>query len=432
MANETVREEVRRIAEAARAASGALAQTSAEERNAALAAMAAALCAHAAEIVAANAEDVEAARAAGTKESLVDRLMLDEGRIEGMAAALEDLAALPDPLGRVQDARTLESGIELERVSVPLGVVAVVYEARPNVTADAAGICLKSGNAAVLRGGSMAARSNEAVARVLADAAEGAGMPRGCIGLVASTDRAAADELMQLHGTVDVLIPRGGAGLIRHCVETSKVPVIETGTGNCHVYVHASADPAMARDIIKNAKCRRYGVCNAAETLLVDAAVADAVLPPILTDMKEAGVLVHGDTRVLAIAEAAGLSAAGDAPDVVLADEADWETEYLGPELAVKCVEGLQEAIDHVNRYGTKHSEAIVASDEAAQDAFLAQVDAAAVYANASTAFTDGGQFGLGAEIGISTQKIHARGPFAADALTSYKYVLRGAGQVRA
>ena len=237
---------------------------------------------------------------------------------------------------------------------------------------------------------------------------------------------------MGLHGLVDVLIPRGGAGLIRHCVEHAKVPVIETGTGNCHVYVHASADPAMARDIIKNAKCRRYGVCNAAETLLVDAAVADAVLPPILADMKEAGVLVHGDTRVLAIAEAAGLSAAGDAPDVVLADEADWETEYLGPELAVKCVEGLQEAIDHVNRYGTKHSEAIVASDEAAQDAFLAQVDAAAVYANASTAFTDGGQFGLGAEIGISTQKIHARGPFAADALTSYKYVLRGAGQVRA
>ncbi|MFR1167786.1 MAG: glutamate-5-semialdehyde dehydrogenase [Adlercreutzia equolifaciens] len=226
--------------------------------------------------------------------------------------------------------------------------------------------------------------------------------------------------------------PRGGAGLIRHCVEHAKVPVIETGTGNCHVYVHASADPEMARAIIRNAKCRRFGVCNAAETLLVDAAVADAVLPSILADMKGAGVLVHGDARVLAIAEAAGLSVAGDAPDAVLAGEADWETEYLGPELAVKCVEGLQEAIDHVNRYGTKHSEAIVASDEAAQDAFLAQVDAAAVYANASTAFTDGGQFGLGAEIGISTQKIHARGPFAADALTSYKYVLRGAGQVRA
>lgn len=432
MSNDLIKAEVLEIAQAARDASGALGCKSAAERDEALRAMAAALRAHVAEIVEANGRDMDAAREAGTKESLLDRLMLDKGRVEAMAAALEDLVALPDPLGEVQEERVLYNGIELTRVSVPLGVVAVVYEARPNVTADAAGICLKAGNACVLRGGSMAAASNAAISRVLHDAAVSAGMPRGCIGSIASTDRAATDELMQLHGTVDVLIPRGGAGLIRHCVECSKVPVIETGTGNCHVYVHASADPAMARDIIKNAKCRRYGVCNAAETLLVDAAVADAVLPPILADMKEAGVLVHGDARVLAIAEAAGLSAAGDAPDVVLADEADWETEYLGPELAVKCVEGLQEAIDHVNRYGTKHSEAIVASDEAAQDAFLAQVDAAAVYANASTAFTDGGQFGLGAEIGISTQKIHARGPFAADALTSYKYVLRGAGQVRA
>ena len=430
MANETVREEVRRIAEAARAASGALAQTSAEERNAALAAMAAALRAHAAEIVAANGEDVEAARAAGTKESLVDRLMLDEGRIEGMAAALEDLAALLDPLGQVQDARTLESGIELERVSVPLGVVAVVYEARPNVTADAAGICLKSGNAAVLRGGSMAARSNEAVARVLADAAEGAGMPRGCIGLVASTDRAAADELMQLHGTVDVLIPRGGAGLIRHCVETSKVPVIETGTGNCHVYLHGSADLERARAIVVNAKCRRYGVCNAAETLLVDEAAAEKFLPAVLADLRERGVVLHADERARAVAAESGIEAGP-------ATEDDWATEYLAPELAVRCVAGVNEAVDHVNRYGTKHSEAIVAdpadpAGAAAIEAFLARVDAAAVYANASTAFTDGGQFGLGAEIGISTQKLHARGPFALEALTSYKYVLRGDGQVRA
>ena len=430
MGDESMREEVRRIAEAARAASGALAQTSAGERNAALAAMAAALRAHAAEIVAANAEDGAAARAAGTKESLVDRLMLDEGRIEGMAAALEDLAVLPDPLGRVQDARTLESGIGLERVSVPLGVVAVVYEARPNVTADAAGICLKSGNAAVLRGGSMAARSNEAVARVLAGAAEGAGMPQGCIGLVASTDRAAADELMGLHGTVDVLIPRGGAGLIRHCVETSKVPVIETGTGNCHVYLHGSADLERARAIVVNAKCRRYGVCNAAETLLVDEAAAGALLPAVLVDLREQGVGLHADERARAVAAAHGIEA-------VPATEDDWATEYLAPELAVRCVSGVDEAVDHVNRYGTKHSEAIVAdpadpAGAAAIEAFLARVDAAAVYANASTAFTDGGQFGLGAEIGISTQKLHARGPFALEALTSYKYVLRGDGQVRA
>ena len=427
----TLEEEVRELAKFAKAASVKLAQATTEERNGVLLAMAAALRAQAPAIVEANGEDMEAARAAGTTEALLDRLMLDESRVFAMADALEEVAALPDPLGVVSLESTLYNGIELRRVSVPLGVVAMVYEARPNVTADAAGVCVKSGNACILRGGSLAARSNEVIADVLAAAAVEAGLPEGSICAVTTTDRAATDVLMGLHGLVDVLIPRGGAGLIRHCVEHARVPVIETGTGNCHVYVHASADPDMARDILDDV-AGHIGVCNAAETLLVDAAVADAVLPPILTDMKEAGVLVHGDTRVLAIAEAAGLSVAGDAPDVVLADEADWETEYLGPELAVKCVEGLQEAIDHVNRYGTKHSEAIVASDEAAQDAFLAQVDAAAVYANASTAFTDGGQFGLGAEIGISTQKIHARGPFAADALTSYKYVLRGAGQVRA
>ena len=425
MAEKTVREEVQRIAEEARAASGALAQTSAEERNGALAAMAAALRSHAEEIIAANALDMEAARKAGTKESLLDRLMLDKGRVEAMAAALEDLVALPDPLGRVQDARTLSNGIELERVSVPLGVVAVVYEARPNVTADAAGICLKSGNAAVLRGGSMAAHSNEAVARVLADAAASAGMPHGCVGLVASTERAAADELMQLHGVIDVLIPRGGAGLIRHCVETSKVPVIETGTGNCHVYVHASADFDKARAIIVNAKCRRLGVCNAAETLLVDATAAEGFLPAALAGLAARGVTLHADERASAVAAARGI-------ETQPATEDDWATEYLAADLAVRVVDGVDEAIDHVNRYGTKHSAAIVAEDEAACEAFLARVDAAAVYANASTAFTDGGQFGLGAEIGISTQKLHARGPFALDALTSYKYVLRGSGQVRA
>lgn len=428
----SLEEEVRELAQLARAASAKLAVTTTEERNGALAAMAAALREHAAEIVAANGEDMEAAREAGTSEALLDRLMLDEARVGAMADALDDLRRLPDPLGVVSLESTLYNGIELKRVSVPLGVVAMVYEARPNVTADAAGVCVKSGNACVLRGGSLAARSNEVIADILAAAAVEAGLPEGSICAITTTDRAATDVLMGLHGLVDVLIPRGGAGLIRHCVEHAKVPVIETGTGNCHVYVHASADPAMARAIIKNAKCRRYGVCNAAETLLVDAEVAEAVLPPILADMKEAGVLVHGDERVLAIAEAAGLSTTGESPDAVLACEADWETEYLGPELAVHCVEGLQEAIDHVNRYGTKHSEAIVAADEDAIDVFLAEVDAAAVYANVSTAFTDGGQFGLGAEIGISTQKIHARGPFAADALTSYKYVLRGDGQVRA
>ncbi len=420
--------EVRALAESARKASAGLAQKSAEERNAALAAMAAALREKTPEIVAANQLDMDAAREAGTKESLLDRLMLDEGRIEGIAAALEELIALPDPLGKVHEERTLYNGIELQRVSVPLGVVAVVYEARPNVTADAAGICLKSGNACVLRGGSMAAKSCAAIARILHDAAVAAGMPEGCIEIVATTDRAATDALMQLHGLVDVLIPRGGAGLIRRCVEFSKVPVIETGTGNCHVYVHESADRKMAYDIVMNAKCRRYGVCNAAETLLVDESIAREFLPEMLSALASRGVLCHCDEEAFSCAAFAGLV---NGKDFVAASQEDWGTEYLAPEIAVKCVSGVDEAIEHVNTYGTMHSEAIVATDEAVLEAFLNRVDAAAVYANVSTAFTDGGQFGLGAEIGISTQKLHARGPFALEALTSYKYVLRGNGQVR-
>lgn len=428
--------EVRALAERAKRASAALGQTSVEERNAALGAMAAALRDSASELVEANAADMAAARKAGVADALLDRLMLDESRIEGVACSLEELVALPDPLGSVQEERVLYNGISLKRVSVPLGVVAVVYEARPNVTADAAGICLKSGNACVLRGGSMAARSCEAIARVLHEAAVRSGLPEGCIEVVASTDRAATDALMQLHGVVDVLVPRGGAGLIRHCVEVSKVPVIETGTGNCHVYVHESADLDMALDIVMNAKCRRFGVCNAAETLLVDESVARDLLPKVFAGMAEAGVLLHCDELSLDcarwFADTAGRTGLAEKLRVVAAGEQDWATEYLAPEMAVRCVAGVDAAIEHVNAYGTKHSEAIVASDEAAIDAFLNRVDAAAVYANASTAFTDGGQFGLGAEIGISTQKLHARGPFALEALTSYKYVLRGEGQVRA
>ncbi len=423
-----LQDEVRQLALEAKAASGPLGRTAPEARDGALAAMAQALRDKAAAIMAANQADMEAAREAGTSEAILDRLMLNEGRIEAMAVALEDLMALPDPLGHVQERRTMYNGIELTRVSVPLGVVAVVFEARPNVCADAAGICVKSGNACVLRGGSLAARSNEVICDVLAQAAGAAGLPAGSICAITSTDRAATDALMSLHGIVDVLIPRGGAGLIRHCVEASKVPVIETGTGNCHVYVHGSADLEQALAILMNAKCRRFGVCNAAETLLVDEAVAERFLPGALAALAEKGVLVHGDERACAIAAEANMAAGA----VVLATEADWETEYLGPEIAVRCVPGVAEAVAHVNRYGTHHSEAIVATDEQAIDEFLACVDAAAVYANASTAFTDGGQFGLGAEIGISTQKLHARGPFATDALTSYKYVARGNGQVRA
>ena len=301
---------------------------------------------------------MDAARAAGTQESLLDRLMLDEARIEAMAGALEELVALPDPLGRVQEQRTLESGIQLTRVSVPLGVAAVVYEARPNVTADAAGICLKSGNACVLRGGSLAANSCAAIAHVLHDAAVSAGMPAGCIGIIESTDRAAADVLMSLHGIVDVLVPRGGAGLIRHCVECAKVPVIETGTGNCHVYVHETADFARARNIVVNAKCRRYGECNACETLLVDEAVASDFLPELFGVLADKGVHIHGDELACKAALAAGADRlpVGPALRIERATEADWGTEYLAPELAVRCVSGVDQAIAHINRYGTKHS----------------------------------------------------------------------------
>lgn len=435
----SLEQEVRAIAEAAKAAAAPLAQTSADVRNNALAAMATVLRANRVDVLAANAQDMDAARAAGTQESLLDRLMLDEARIEAMAGALEELVALPDPLGRVQEQRTLESGIQLTRVSVPLGVVAVVYEARPNVTADAAGICLKSGNACVLRGGSLAAKSCAAIAHVLHDAAVSAGMPAGCIGIIESTDRAAADVLMSLHGIVDVLVPRGGAGLIRHCVECAKVPVIETGTGNCHVYVHETADFARARNIVVNAKCRRYGVCNACETLLVDEAVALDFLPELFGVLADKGVHIHGDKLACKAALAAGADRlpVGPALRIERATEADWGTEYLAPELAVRCVSGVDQAIAHINRYGTKHSEAIVADEGSAAGAqaierFVNEVDAAAVYVNASTAFTDGGMFGLGAEIGISTQKLHVRGPFALEGLTSYKYVLRGTGQIRA
>lgn len=417
------------VAQRAACAAERMAQVDASLRAKALMQMAAAIRDEAPSILVANAQDVAAAREAGLKDSLIDRLALDEGRLEDMASALEDLTALPDPVGRVLEERTLDSGIHLRRVSVPLGVVCVIYEARPNVTADAAGICLKAGNACILRGGSSAARSNAAIADALARAAVAAGLPEGSIQAVTTADRAAADALMQLHGLVDVIIPRGGAGLIQHCVEASKVPVIETGTGNCHVYVHESADVARAVRIVENAKCRRYGVCNAAETLLVDEACAASVLPSILDALTSHGVRLHLDDAALSIARDANAQGAGH--DVVLATEEDWACEYLAPEIAVKCVAGVDEAVEHINRYGTRHSEAIVAEDADVIQRFLNGVDAAAVYANASTAFTDGAQFGLGAEIGISTQKLHARGPFAADALTSHKYVLEGSGQVR-
>lgn len=416
---------VHEIASAAKTASQNMAHASSEQRNKALAMMANTLRENAATIVTANSKDMEQARADGMESGLLDRLLLDEKRVEAMAAALETLISLPDPLGVVQQHRELYNGIDLKRVSVPLGVVAMVYEARPNVTADAAGICVKTGNAVVLRGGSAAFHSNEAIAHLLHGAAVDAGLPENCISIIASTDRKATDELMSLHGIIDVLVPRGGAGLIQHCVEHSRVPVIETGTGNCHIYVHHRADLSMARSISLNAKCRRVGVCNAAETLLVDSSIAEDFLPSIMSDFSAQGIVIHADKTAYDIATRMGID------NTVPATEHDWETEYLGYEIAIKCVSNIEEALNHINTYGTRHSEAIVTADEVAAERFCAVVDAAAVYVNASTAFTDGGEFGMGAEIGISTQKLHARGPFALEALTSYKFILHGDGQVR-
>ena len=421
--------EAKQAALAAKMAATRMAQASTEQKNQALFAMASALRANVADICAANQQDCEAAKEKGISASLLDRLALSPERIEGMASALEQLAALNDPVGKTIEERTLYNGLQLRKVTVPLGVVAMVYEARPNVTADAAGICVKSGNACVLRGGSLAVHSNVAIAQVLRSAVEGAGLPADSIVAIASTDRAETDELLRLRGLVDVLIPRGGAGLIQHCVECATVPVIETGVGNCHVYVHESADLPMARSIVMNAKTQRPGVCNACESVLVDSSVAEAFLPQLLEELADAGVTVHGDE---AAARAAGL-AGGKAQELfVAATEDDWGREYLGLEISIKCIDGgVEEAIAHINRFGTGHSECIVATDAAAIARFQQEVDAAAVYANASTRFTDGGEFGLGAEIGISTQKLHVRGPFALEALTSMKYLLNGEGQVR-
>ncbi len=414
-------------ARAAKAASKVVGQIGSADRAAVIRAMAAELRVRRASIVAANELDVVDARAAGTSESLIDRLMLDEARIESMAKGLEELAAQPDPLGRTLEGSVLANGLSIQKVTVPMGVVAIVYEARPNVTSDSAGICLKAGNACVLRGGSMAARSCAAIVEALRATLVSYGLPADAVCLLTSPGHAAVEELFGLTGLVDVLIPRGGAGLIKNCVENSKVPVIETGTGNCHVYVHAHADQDMALDIIHNAKCSRPGVCNACESVLVDAACADEFLPKLVRACADWGVLIHGDDSVMRAARAQG----EEQSTCVAATEEDWGREYLALELSCKVVPDLVCAIAHINRYGTGHSECIVTEDYAASQAFLSGVDAAAVYVNASTRFTDGGMFGLGAEIGISTQKLHARGPMGASALVSTKYVCRGSGQVR-
>jgi len=414
--------EVRTLAEQAREAAVGLAITSTGERNSALVAMADALLVREAEILAANAADMDAARAKGEPAGILDRLELTSPRVRAISDALKAVSLLSDPLGEVVAGHTLPNGIELTQVRVPLGVVAMIYEARPNVTADAAGLCIKTGNAVILRGGSLAVNSNLTMARVLAEAAEAAGLPTHSVQAVQSTEHAAAAELMSLHGLIDVLIPRGGAGLIKSCVENSKVPVIETGTGNCHIYIHQDADLAMAQRIVINAKCQRPSVCNAAESLLVDEAVYREALPSILAELQSRGVVLCADDKVRALDGVSG---------VEIATDDDWGTEYHDLKMSVKVVSGLSEAIDHINAYGTKHSEAIITDDYAATRRFLHEVDAAAVYVNASTRFTDGEVFGLGAEIGISTQKLHARGPMGLEALTSTKHLLMGTGQIR-
>jgi len=415
------REQVLAAAASASAVTADLAGASSAVKDAALRAMAAALRNRAGEILAANAQDVASARDAGTPESLVDRLTLTAARIDAMATGLEHLATLPDPVGTVLRGTVLPNGLQLQQVRVPLGVVAIIYEARPNVTADAAGIALKAGNAVLLRGSGSAYRSNAAIVAVLRTAVASAGLPADAVVLVPGTDRESVQHLMTARGLVDVIIPRGGAGLIRAVVEGSTVPVIETGVGNCHVYVDASADLDMALDILVNSKVRRPSVCNAAETVLVHSAIAPTFVPKAVAALAERGVTVHAEPR---FAEIAGTG-------TVPADDADFDTEYLSLDIAAAVVDSLDAAVAHIAAHGTGHTEAIVTADLAAARRFTARVDAAAVMVNASTAFTDGGEFGFGAEIGISTQKLHARGPMGLPELTSTKYVVTGNGQTR-
>jgi glutamate-5-semialdehyde dehydrogenase len=418
-----LREQVHTSARRARVAAGVLALATRDRKDATLLAMAAALRARAGEVLAANAEDVAAARAAGTAESMIDRLALSGARIDGIAAGLRTVASLPDPVGEVLRGGLLPNGMEMRQVRVPMGVVGMVYEGRPNVTVDAAGLALKSGNAVLLRGSSSAERSNTALVAVLRDVLVAQDLPADAVQLLPCHDRASVRHLITARGLVDLVIPRGGAGLIGTVVAEATVPTVETGVGNCHVYVDAAADPDSAERIVLNAKTRRTSVCNAAETLLVHQDIAGEFLPRVLRALHDAGVTVHGDDAVLA--------AAGDVPDVVPAIEEDWDTEYLSLDLAVGVVGSLDAAIEHIAAHSSGHTEAIVTGDVTAARQFTARVDSAAVMVNASTAFTDGAELGMGAEIGISTQKLHARGPMGLAELTSSKWIVWGDGHIR-
>ena len=408
------------ICRKAKKASFQLAKLQSEIKDNALCRMANALEANTEKILIANAKDVEAAKTKRLKPTLLDRLALDKRKIANMARCLREVAGLPDPVGSIVNSWTRPNGLIIGQLRVPLGVVGVIYESRPDVTSDAAGICLKSGNSVILRGGSDAINSNTAIGEVLREALTGTPVPADAIQVVSSTDRKVVQELMSMRDYVSVLIPRGGADLIKNVIENARIPVIETGTGNCHIYVEDDADLKNAISIIINAKCQRPGVCNAAEKLLVHKSIAKEFLPMVIAALRSESVEVRGDLETIAIV-----------PDVKPARNKDWYTEYLDLIIAVKVVKGLDEAVAHINKYGSHHSEAIITSSFEKAQRFLREVDSAAVYWNASTRFTDGNQFGLGAEIGISTQKMHARGPMSVQHLTSTKYCILGSGQIR-
>lgn len=412
--------ELEKIGAAAKSAARVLMCTDTETKNRALLAIADALVGAREEILAANREDVTAGENSGMTRAFLDRLSLSPERIDGMAEGMRQVAALPDPVGRVLSDTVRPNGLHLTKVAVPIGVIAVIYEARPNVTADSAALCLKSGNAVILRGGREAIHSNTAIVRAMRGALRGVGLPEDTVTLIEDTDRAVTQALMRLNGYVDLLIPRGGAGLIRAVVENATVPVIETGAGTCHIYVDRDADVSMAAEIVFNAKTSRPSVCNAAECLLVDRAIAAEALPVIAARLAEKQVELRADAEACALL-----------PNALPATDSDWGREYNDYIMAVHIVSGVDEAIDFIARYGTGHSECIVTDNPDTAERFLARVDAAAVYHNASTRFTDGGEFGLGAEIGISTQKLHARGPLGLEELTSMKYIVHGTGQVR-
>ena len=416
-----LRDQVHAAARRGRKAAGELALTTRSRKDATLHAMAGALLARTEEIFAANTRDIETGRASGMSEALIDRLTLTQSRIEGIAEGLRTVAGLPDPVGEVVRGGVQPNGLEIRQIRVPMGVLGMVYEGRPNVTVDAAGLALKSGNAVLLRGSSSAEQSNTALVAILRDALDATGLPRDAVQLLPCHDRASVHHLITARGLVDLVIPRGGAGLIAAVVEQATVPTVETGTGNCHVYVDATADLARAERIVINSKARRPSVCNAAETLLVHASLAEIFLPRVLKALAGANVTVHGDDTVQTVG--------GEA--IVPATDADWDTEYLSLDIAAKVVYSLNEAIEHIAEHSSGHTEAIVTESVSAAREFAARVDSAAVMVNASTAYTDGAEFGMGAEIGISTQKLHARGPMGLTELTSTKWQVWGDGQVR-